>query len=78
MRILYGLAGEGFGHSSRALVIVKYLEEQGHEVLLMTYGQAYKVLKNTSRFKVIGIKIFCKLAHLFSVENYEDCIADYL
>ncbi len=58
MRILYGLAGEGFGHSSRALVIVKYLEEQGHEVLLMTYGQAYKVLKNKFRvFKVKGLHL---------------------
>lgn len=54
MNILYGLAGEGFGHSSRALVVAKYLEEKGHKVILVTYGQAYKVLKG--KFKIFKIK----------------------
>ena len=54
MKILYGVAGEGFGHSSRALVIGKYLESKGHEVVILTYGQAYKVLKN--KFKVFRVR----------------------
>ncbi|MGV8152439.1 MAG: glycosyltransferase family protein [Candidatus Nanoarchaeia archaeon] len=54
MKILYGVCGEGFGHSSRALVIASYLEKQGHEVIIMTYGQAYKVLKK--RFKIFKIR----------------------
>lgn len=28
MKILYGVAGEGFGHSSRALIIASYLEKK--------------------------------------------------
>ena len=54
MNILYGVCGEGFGHSSRALVIGKYLESKGYRVVIVTYGQAYKVLKN--KFKIFKIK----------------------
>lgn len=54
MRILYGVSGEGFGHSSRALVIADYLKKKGHEVIIMTYGQAYSVLKK--RFKVFRVR----------------------
>jgi len=58
MKILYGLAGEGFGHSSRALVIGDYLQKKGHEVKLMTYGQAYDVLKDKfDIFKVKGLSL---------------------
>jgi len=56
MRILYGVAGEGFGHSSRALSIADYLEKKGQEVIILTYGQAYKVLKK--RFKVFRVRGF--------------------
>ena len=54
MKILYGVAGEGFGHSSRALVIADYLQKKGHEVKIMTYGQAYDVLKN--KFDIFRVK----------------------
>jgi uncharacterized protein (TIGR00661 family) len=58
MKILYGVAGEGFGHSSRALILAGYLEKQGHEVIILTYGQAYKVLKNKFKcFKVKGLHL---------------------
>jgi uncharacterized protein (TIGR00661 family) len=58
MRILYGVAGEGFGHSSRALILAGYLEKQGHEVIILTYGQAYKVLKKKFKcFKVKGLHL---------------------
>ena len=61
MRILYGVSGEGFGHSSRALVVGKYLEKKGHKVIFMTYGQAYKVLKNKfDVFKVKGLSLIFK------------------
>ncbi len=56
MRILYGVSGEGYGHSSRALVLGKYLEKRGHEVVILTYGKAYKVLKRKFKtFKVRGL-----------------------
>jgi len=54
MKILYGLAGEGFGHSSRARVVAKYLEKKGHNVKIITYGQAYDVLKND--FDIMGVR----------------------
>ena len=58
MKILYGVCGEGYGHSSRALVLADYLEKKGHEVRILTYGKAYKVLKK--RFnctKVSGLHL---------------------
>ena len=54
MRILYGVAGEGFGHSSRALVVADYLQKQGHKVKIITYGQATDVLKD--KFDVFEVK----------------------
>src|SRR3989344_1878436 len=58
MKILYGVSGEGFGHSSRALVVANYLEKKGHQVKIVTYGQAYKVLKDKFNvFKVSGLTL---------------------
>lgn len=48
MKILYGVCGEGFGHSSRAKEIISLLKKKGHKVLILTYGQAYEVLKKES------------------------------
>ena len=53
MNILYGVCGEGFGHSSRALVIGKYLEDKGHKVIMLVHGQSYEILKD--KFKVFKI-----------------------
>jgi len=58
MRILYGVSGDGFGHSSRAKVIAKYLESQGHQVVIRTYGQSYDVLKKDFRVtKIYGLHL---------------------
>ncbi|OGJ16892.1 hypothetical protein A3K73_00425 [Candidatus Pacearchaeota archaeon RBG_13_36_9] len=58
MKILYGVCGEGFGHSSRALVLADYLEKKGHEVIILTHGQAYNVLKGKFKcFKVKGLHL---------------------
>ena len=51
MKIVYGVCGEGFGHSSHAILVAKYLEKKGHTVLIATYGRAYNLLKKN--FKVI-------------------------
>ncbi len=55
MRILYGVCGEGFGHSSRATRMIHHLLREGHEVLVVTYGQAYPVLKREG-FDVLRIE----------------------
>lgn len=53
MNILYGLSGEGYGHSSRALLVIPFLEKLGHKVKVLAYGKAADVLKN--RFDVFEI-----------------------
>jgi uncharacterized protein (TIGR00661 family) len=58
MRILYGLSGDGYGHSSRAKVVGGYLKEWGHDVKMLTYGRAVDVLKDDfDVFKVSGMEI---------------------
>ena len=57
MRILYGVCGEGFGHSSRAKEIIKHLENKGHTILIITYGQATEVLKEFNLIEIEGISL---------------------
>lgn len=58
MKILYGVSGDGFGHSSRAKVVGRYLKDWGHDVKVLTYGRAYEVLKNEfDLFEVSGMEI---------------------
>lgn len=58
MRILYGVSGEGFGHSSRTKVIVEHLLKKRHKILIVTYGQAYPVLKKYKPLKIEGIHLY--------------------
>jgi uncharacterized protein (TIGR00661 family) len=58
MRIIYGVSGEGFGHSSRAREMISHLIKEGHEVLVITYGQAYPVLSKLFKtLKIEGIRL---------------------
>lgn len=43
-RILYGVAGEGSGHSSRAKEVINYLEGKGHIIKVISYDKGYKNL----------------------------------
>jgi len=43
-RILYGVAGEGSGHSSRAEEIIRYLESKNHHVKVISHDRGYKNL----------------------------------
>ena len=52
-KILYGVSGEGSGHSSRAKIIAEHLIEQGHEVKIATYDRGIANLKD--HFDVIEI-----------------------
>ncbi len=61
MKILYGVCGEGFGHSSRVREIIKHLKKEGHKILILTYGQAYPILKSiTKTIKIEGIHLIFK------------------
>ncbi|MFA6919013.1 MAG: glycosyltransferase family protein [Patescibacteria group bacterium] len=55
-RIIYGVAGQGFGHSTRSKEMIKHLVNQGHQVLVMTYGQALFFLEKD--FEVLEIPGF--------------------
>jgi len=58
MKILYGVSGEGFGHSSRAKAITRYLEKKGHEVRIITSLQGYEALKDEFNvFKTHGMRL---------------------
>lgn len=58
MRIIYGVSGEGFGHSSRAREMISHLIKKGHEVLVITYGQAYPILSKLFKtLKIEGIHL---------------------
>lgn len=39
-KIIYGVSGQGFGHSTRSREVLQYLVSKGHQVLIFTYGQA--------------------------------------
>ncbi len=55
MRILYGLCGDGLGHTMRARVVANHLQRAGHEVHLATSGRAARVLRSHG-FHVIDIR----------------------
>ena len=44
-KIVYGVSGEGSGHSSRAREMAGHLREQGHTLKLVSYDRGYKNLK---------------------------------
>jgi len=78
MKILYGLAGEGFGHSSRALVVIDYLQKKGHQVKVVTYGQAYDVLKNKfDIFKVKGLHLIFEKSVLKKRETVKSNLKNF-
>ncbi|MEI6288431.1 MAG: MJ1255/VC2487 family glycosyltransferase [bacterium] len=57
-KIIYGVAGQGFGHSTRSKEIIKYLISQGHEVLVFAYGQALFLLKEEfNTFEIPGLHL---------------------
>jgi len=45
-KIVYGVSGEGSGHSSRAREIATHLREQGHQVRLVSYDRGYRNLQD--------------------------------
>jgi uncharacterized protein (TIGR00661 family) len=57
-RIVYGVAGEGSGHTSRALTVLPHLIEQGHDVKVVGYDRSYRGLKDQFNvFETEGLTI---------------------
>lgn len=59
-RIVYGVAGEGFGHSSRSHLIGQHLIDAGHEVLFLASRKSLAYLKThfaDSVKEVFGLRL---------------------
>lgn len=71
--ILYGVAGEGSGHSSRAKEIIKHLEKEGHFVKVVSYDRGYK---NLSPYfdveEIFGLKFTLKDNQIQYVSTFVD------
>lgn len=62
-RIVYGVSGEGSGHSSRARVVLEHLTQAGHEVKVVTYDRGLGHLgADFDLFETVGL-------HITSVNN---------
>ena len=62
-RIVYGVSGEGSGHSSRAHVVLKHLTKSDHEVKVVTYARGLHHLRaDFDIFETVGL-------HITSVDN---------
>ncbi|MHC4661936.1 MAG: MJ1255/VC2487 family glycosyltransferase [Planctomycetota bacterium] len=45
-KVLYGVAGDGFGHTGRSKEVLAHLKEAGHEILVFGYLKSYDFLKD--------------------------------
>ena len=55
MNLLYGLASEGMGHTTRSKVVIEYLRSQSHRVLVATSGRAAKLLGPNDLIEIVGL-----------------------
>ncbi len=57
-KIIYGVSGEGSGHSSRARLIGQWLVEQGHQIKIVSYDRGYRNLKDEfDTLEIVGLSI---------------------
>lgn len=57
-KILYGVSGEGSGHSSRAREMLTHLTEKGHEIKVVSYDRGAKNLRDSfDVFETEGLHI---------------------
>jgi uncharacterized protein (TIGR00661 family) len=72
-RIVYGVSGEGSGHSSRAREMVRHLIDQGHQVRLVSYDRGYRNLKNDfDVFETEGLSISSDDNRVSVVKTFTD------
>ena len=59
-RILYGVSGEGSGHSSRATEMTRHLLSCGHEVRIVSYDRGYRNMSvEFDAIEIEGLHIVC-------------------
>ncbi|MGH1440060.1 MAG: MJ1255/VC2487 family glycosyltransferase [Cellvibrionaceae bacterium] len=60
-KIIYGVSGEGSGHSSRAKLIGQHLINKGHELKIVSYDRGYKNLhQQFDTIEIVGLSIASK------------------
>ena len=75
-KILYGVSGEGSGHSSRAKEMASYLLTQGHEVKIVSYDRGYANLKDQfDCFETEGLHIAAEENKVSMVKTFTDNFA---
>lgn len=75
-RIVYGIAGEGSGHSSRARVILGHLLAGGHEVKAVSYDRGYRNLESDFEvFETEGLHIAASDNKVSVVKTFTDNLA---
>jgi uncharacterized protein (TIGR00661 family) len=57
-KIIYGLSGQGFGHSTRCKEIIRQLINNGHQVKIFTYGQSLFILEKEFKQQIFEIPGF--------------------
>ncbi len=57
-KIVYGVSGEGSGHSSRARQMLRHLEDNGHQVKVASYDRGWRNLKDDFDVsQIVGLNI---------------------
>lgn len=70
-RIVYGISGEGSGHSSRAREMMTHLSAQGHQVRAVSYDRGVKNLRDDfDVFEVEGL-------HIATADNRVDVVRTF-
>ncbi|MHC5179483.1 MAG: glycosyltransferase family protein [Planctomycetota bacterium] len=79
-RILYGVAGEGFGHSSRSDLLGQRLINAGHTVLFAASNKSYRYLKPTFQDavrEVYGLSFYCRDGRVDPMRTLWQNVAGY-
>ncbi|NGX58144.1 MAG: hypothetical protein K940chlam3_01049 [Chlamydiae bacterium] len=55
-KILYGICGIGNGHINRQMPIIRHLLSEGHQIMVLTYGNGLTYFQNFPEITVIPVK----------------------
>lgn len=72
-KIVYGVSGEGSGHSSRAREMIAHLQQLGHIVKVVSYDRGYRNLKDDfDVFETEGLHIASADNRVSKVKTFTD------
>ncbi len=75
-RIVYGVSGEGSGHSSRAREMATHLEQAGHEVRIVSYDRgAHDLAPHFDVFEVEGLHLAAEDNSISVIRTFTENLA---